>query len=414
MSLRNRFLLVGLGIIIFLILTPMLVLYARGFKYDFQTRKIVKTGALVVRSQPQEASVFLDSKIQKRQTPITIRFLIPKDYDVRIEKNGYLPWSKRLSIQQQLVTWANHNREFVTLFLEEPKLIDKIKTNLVSQSSALNSLAFLQNKKLNILNFNNATTTLLGEFNLNTDLANRIFWTNPEKIYQVFSQIKSVKISETQLKNIKKIESNGDYTVILIADQLYIYDIASGLVLIEDRVIDFDLTFNNAWYLQNQAIKRFNLSNKALEIIKAGLPDFKQGKITRDSEFLFLLLDQALYQVSNDLERVYNNVSEFRFDYAANKLIISNTNEVVIFDPLKQEAELVLRSISPIKNPVSNIETGYMFFQNEGKIKAIELDGRDLRNVYTIADTLDNFALNEDGRLLYVYSQEEIKIYAIR
>src|SRR3989344_1915064 len=124
MRLRNRLLLIALGMVIFAIVTPALVLFARGYKYDFEENKIVKTGVLVVRTRPDQASVFLDDKLQPSTTPLNLRFLPPKDYLVRVEKDGYKPWSKRLPVKAEFVSWANLNREFLTLFFQKPETLN--------------------------------------------------------------------------------------------------------------------------------------------------------------------------------------------------------------------------------------------------------------------------------------------------
>ena len=122
MRLKTRFSLIGVGIVLFLIATPLLVLYARGFKFDFNTRQIVKTGALVVKTEPTKADVFLNDKKQADPTPSTIRFLLPGDYTVRVEKSDYQPWTKRFSLRSQLVTWAAADRDTITLFYDRIKL----------------------------------------------------------------------------------------------------------------------------------------------------------------------------------------------------------------------------------------------------------------------------------------------------
>ncbi|MBI2355736.1 MAG: PEGA domain-containing protein [Candidatus Doudnabacteria bacterium] len=275
MRLRNRLLIVALGVIIFLIVTPILILFARGFKVDTKNWQIVKTGILVAKTEPDEASVFIENKLQKKLTPATIRFLLPSDYNIRIEKEGYLSWTKRLPIKSQFVTWATANREFIALFLEHPEL---------QPQSAI-----------------------------------------PEN--------KTTAVSE-------------------------------GLVQAD------------------------NLK--------------------------FVLKDSILYRENLSLEKVYEPVTEAYWDDEAKKLVLSNNNEMLLLEPLSESPDLILRSISELKNTKLNWHTGYMFFQNEGKIKAVELDGRDHRNIYTLMDAMDDFLVSKDGKTLYVLNQQETKIYVIR
>ena len=61
MKLRNRFMLVGFGILVFLIATPILVLFSGGYKIDWKNHTIVKTGAFVVKTLPSKADVYINN-----------------------------------------------------------------------------------------------------------------------------------------------------------------------------------------------------------------------------------------------------------------------------------------------------------------------------------------------------------------
>jgi len=122
MTIRNRVILISASLTIFFIVSPILVLFARGYKFNFETKTIVKTGSLIVKSEPSRATVFLDDKTMSDTTPSTLRFLLPKDYNVSVKKDGYQAWTKRITIKSEIVTWANLNRDFLALFLEQPRV----------------------------------------------------------------------------------------------------------------------------------------------------------------------------------------------------------------------------------------------------------------------------------------------------
>src|SRR5688572_13864453 len=128
MKLKHRFSIIAIGFILFLISAPLIVLFARGFKYDFSQNKIVKTGTLVVESEPDNADIFLNDEKEDTQTPANIRFVLPGEYTVTVSKDGYQSWTKRLTIKSQLVTWANDNRDFISLFLALPDLQETWKS----------------------------------------------------------------------------------------------------------------------------------------------------------------------------------------------------------------------------------------------------------------------------------------------
>lgn len=122
MTLRARFALVTSGIIAFLIIAPVIIFLSRGFRYDFKTNKIIKTATLVVKTEPRDAEVFLNSKILGL-TPLARRFVLPSDYELAITKDGFLPWKKRITIrQQQVLSFPPESSERIVLFRSNPEI----------------------------------------------------------------------------------------------------------------------------------------------------------------------------------------------------------------------------------------------------------------------------------------------------
>lgn len=89
--------------------------YAKGYRFDPQTLKFVPNGILVVNATPSASEVYVDGEFQTA-TDATIR-LAPGTYDVRVQKEGYIAWNKRLTIEKEVVTEAN-----VELFRSAPSL----------------------------------------------------------------------------------------------------------------------------------------------------------------------------------------------------------------------------------------------------------------------------------------------------
>lgn len=109
---------IPLSIFLFLIISTILVvLYGKGYRITFQKDqpKIAKTGLLVANSSPNGAQVFIDDHLTTA-TDNTIN-LPPGIYDIKIQKEGYFPWQKKLKIEAEVVTKAE-----AKLFPAAPKL----------------------------------------------------------------------------------------------------------------------------------------------------------------------------------------------------------------------------------------------------------------------------------------------------
>ena len=104
---HNRQLVISVFIFIGLVLaTILVVLYGKGYRFGFEPTgfEVKGTGLLVAKSIPDGAQVFVDGKL-RTATDATIN-LPPGDYNIRIEKEGYFPWQKKLRIQAEIVTLA--------------------------------------------------------------------------------------------------------------------------------------------------------------------------------------------------------------------------------------------------------------------------------------------------------------------
>lgn len=91
-----------LTIIIVGIFATISYFYARGYRFNQEKNTVTPSGLLVLKSVPDSAQIFIDGKL-KSATDATIS-LEPGTYDVTIKKEGYMDWSKRLTIEKEAVT----------------------------------------------------------------------------------------------------------------------------------------------------------------------------------------------------------------------------------------------------------------------------------------------------------------------
>ena len=106
----KRILISGILIGLFITLGSIAaILYATGYRVSLDGgsdgKIIAGTGLLVTTSRPDGARVLINNNLTTA-TNNTIN-LKPGDYDARIEKDGYLPWSKKIIIKNGLVSEAN-------------------------------------------------------------------------------------------------------------------------------------------------------------------------------------------------------------------------------------------------------------------------------------------------------------------
>jgi hypothetical protein len=77
--------------------TLLLVSYGSGYSYDFKDHKLVSNGLLILGTTPSGARLTIGDKQTRKVTPYRSTFRVGR-YDIKLTKEGYRPWSKRINI----------------------------------------------------------------------------------------------------------------------------------------------------------------------------------------------------------------------------------------------------------------------------------------------------------------------------
>ncbi len=99
----RRFLYTILTVLIIGVLTGVAIFLAKGYRFSAKTGQISGTGIMSITSLPDQASVYLDGHLTTA-TNANIDSLPPKVYDVRITKEGFIPWEKKIEVKEGLVS----------------------------------------------------------------------------------------------------------------------------------------------------------------------------------------------------------------------------------------------------------------------------------------------------------------------
>lgn len=169
---KKKQLLISLGIVLFLVIgTFLVILYGKGYRFSFGggRAEFSGTGLLVTTSIPNGASVYINNHLTTA-TDNTIN-LAPGWYTIKIAKDGYFPWEKKIQVQAEIVAKAE-----ALLFPTAPKLesitasgaqnpvIDpsgtRIAYTIASQSAKKNGIYVLDMNAHPILSFQGAAAQI--------------------------------------------------------------------------------------------------------------------------------------------------------------------------------------------------------------------------------------------------------------
>jgi len=137
-KIRLTILLVCVGC--FFVITPVLVAYSMGYRFDFQKMKITATGGIYVRTFPAADQIIIDSKITQKpgmfSNSIFVQSLLPNEHAVLVKKTSYYDYFKTLPVQEKEVTKI----ENVLLFKKDIQftiITDKTKSPFITQEKFL-------------------------------------------------------------------------------------------------------------------------------------------------------------------------------------------------------------------------------------------------------------------------------------
>ncbi len=91
-------------LLLFLVVTPVIVFYSLGYKFNRLSGAFVRTGAITIETTPREATVSLDGVKIAPTTPCTLREMLPKGYVLTLEKEGFHPYQVAFYVRPSRVT----------------------------------------------------------------------------------------------------------------------------------------------------------------------------------------------------------------------------------------------------------------------------------------------------------------------
>lgn len=337
--------------LVFLIITPAILFYAFGYNFDWQKKSIVKTGAFYFKSYPKGAQIFINEK-SKNKTPQLIKRLLPKDYQVKISKDGYHPWQKQLKIESYLVTEARN----IFLLPEKPnlELVDDLSLNF---SGGLENYFLKDEQKQKISQASTTANTII-KTNSYTLLDNNIFYFQPPNYLLYRTDINGSANQQLTLTPL----AVDSYKIIVSTNQKYIAA----------------LDKNGQLYLLNPEKRIFD----------------KLADETTGAEFS-LDNKKLLYWTNSEIWVIFL--------------------EDILIQPYKKagEKELITRFAEKITDATWYSEDNeHIIFTVGETIKITELDGRDRRNTYDIFSAKNpEIYYNQKDDLLYFITNN--KLYSL-
>lgn len=427
-------------VLLFLASVPVVLLYTAGYKYNFKKWRLERTGVLFLESIPRGAEILLNSK-KLRQTPARLPALLPGDYQIKIQKLGYLSWQKTLPVLSGQTTFAN------TIFLSKDAENEHVFENkarvlalspsgkimlLAGRSISMNErrpnyleLGFYEigNKKYQpILNL--PYSEILPEIKWLDDKMVLVRGTSRAEIFLlIVGETSPVYLGSRFGTSIQKVETDVTQSgVLLIQTNRMLWRFNTKTLqkeFVEKYNFDGFAIQGGLIYFMRQDLKGLYLANRPVTdkqgtAIK-NLLELRQANYEfLDSPDGFILLRSGenitLIKLSPEPRVILQTEArEARYFKNGNslRLLYFTDSEIRIFDVGPEVNQLVTRLGTKILGvrPLSDGE--HILISSDNKIIMVELDNRAERNVWTLAqgEEIRDFAYNREDEIIYFVGQ---------
>ncbi len=443
MTLTQRRLFFIVLVVVFIITTPLVILYSSGYQIDWKTLSLQKTGGIYINTYPKGVSISVDGVLKEITSTLflsqgkIISGLIPGLHTVTVEKNGFIPWQKAFEVKPNLVSEAR-NIFLAPVDKQTSMVVDGINDFIISDSQAL--IAYSQKNTITILDLASNTPKIIpqhtgesiGKISFGSDENHLIiesFLKN--RVRKYITNIKTGAItdipeSETEKFIVLRQYPNGQEKLVALSNKnsLYTLDLSSPNTKSEiaHNISTFDLFDTKLIYatLSPTIVYEKDLvSGDITQITQSPIENFdNSAKILRSGDGHLAIIDskKTLYLYDNvnlDFKLVARNVVKALFSPDKKKLLYQNRNELyvkylreILIQPYKKigDVDFITRFSQPIQNSEwFSYDNEHILFVTEGKLKLVELDGRDERNIQDITAVHSPIKLKYNSYNDYIY-----------
>ena len=382
----------------------------------------------MIDSRPRNAKVLLNGQVQETwisslfkqkkfpTTPAKIKNLLPGEYAVAVELDGYLSWKKKLTINPGAATFA----ENISLFKNNsPSQIMPAQAAAASLAPDKKQILIIAEDRLTFFNLADETQKFVAQKGLT---GKNIAW-SPDGDRIVIDNYLFILNDLNAKTDLRKLTAgafnykwNGELlyyqaqnSVFQLTSENSIKKILSGVAVNDFLIKGANLfVITKAKPLNNLASYDLASGKKTKEFTLPGVGD---NSFVNSEHSLLNIYDQGrkiIYlidptaQYYSPLVETINNVNNSSW-LNQNNLLYTNDFEIWLYNLAGRQKTLITRIGAVINNAVRHPNNNYLIYSTPKTINAIELDDREKRNIVELAklDLIGALTINSKGNILY-------------
>jgi hypothetical protein len=378
---------------LFGIITPIVILNARGYRFDLNRGVFVYSGAITFKSNPRNVEVKLNGepvkskRINRINSSSNLSGLVPGAYDLEISAENFQTWKKKINIHSGIAT------EFwnVLLVRNDYERIDH-------KISGIDNFFTSPGNRFIAYTSSNDSGIKVGLWNISSEKTEKIFnfpnwnfiedskkenieWSPDENFISV-----PVRKTEGSLEDEKENEKTTEYNYFIID-------------------LEKNQSINLNRFLRNKKIKSLRWDPK-------------------EKGVLYFLSENSLYKINvrdiSSLRKIFTEISAY--DISHSEIYYSSVPNNLIFKKGFNESSQSIQITKSFPDDSENVFISKMIVYDDSKMALIsnknELyiynDGEHATHFRKIGSDIKEVHFSNDGKKLLFWSNNEISVYHLR
>lgn len=455
-------------VVLFWLTAAMIIGYAFGYRYSFGKGIFVYAGSITLKTTPQNVDVYIDGilmpskNFNRINNSFHIGGITPGDYLLEVKSPGFQSWSKRISVHSGISTefwnvvlaqnsYAREDYESAGIqkFFISPrknlaafsqqvdntffvKIFDP-GTLQMEQVFAADDYKFTNDDKENIEWSPQAHRIIIPAIKKDGGEKNYFIATADDDAYE--TQNLRDLTGESNLSHARWDPKSKNVLFYMSENNLHRLDLDNleDKKIIAENISSYDISPEAIFYFQlPEGIvyqTNFEGTDSPLQVTTSGPENMNDNSyqiiVYDEDRIVFLNNSHELYIFNNGendsyFHKISNNAFGSQFSDDGKKLLFWNDHEISAYfvrewevQPTRNEDELM--SVTKFSDTIGNVQWTrdyeHALFTNGNKVKLVELDNRDQKNMMDVLSLNDSTSLLvnnfTDSKLYYTEKNEQ-------
>ena len=338
-------------IVAFLVISPILIMYTAGYRYDWQNGLLKETGAISVDVEPNNATIYLNGIKLKDKMPIRLNNIAPAKYSLRITAPEYFDWTNEIEVKNKQ---KNGSGNEVRVIKNTPQILinEKVNNMAVSYDGRFIIYSVQKDKAIELFLWDNTAQEKTNLFTINGMGPIKIIWAEknnyaiiadssaPHSRLFVINASNPIKQTDLAKNNppIKKFTweiSSKPQLYFSTRENIFAYSPVTekSQIITKNSYIDWYMENGQLWTMQtDSSTKKYNIIkdtlgfNSLFNSIDSTDTNMATGKIEAENLQILAARQNTLLLQNNKNSEMILLTNSNKYKIPADKFLISKYN----------------------------------------------------------------------------------------